>query len=704
MPSQFLSLRPQYSLSDFSILTSSSGNVTTAITRNFYVLGKNRSGFNLLSNSTSLTINPGEKLTLTFNASIRNTGEDLHYLGLAAEDTGNSQDAKILAFWNAKEPDQITDRPLSASIELTDDEHFILGGTVATATALPANPINGTIREVLDESKFYQYFQELGQWLPVVSNSAYIAATDDPGGCDRPLAVVENPLLPPNVLSGADSTPIKIAFFNGYEEDNGAPKQKGSYFNLKLAVNGQTTLGGVDISTIFAGLIKIRFLGYVRRSTGELDTSVTGAGTEQIWYLSNSPIYLSQDLERGYAAAWELVLNFNASQLAGYIPNNSTISFNLIDQGILGKSSELGLIVGDAVFRDGNRLRIVPNKRLGGIAEVGGTSRSYYITPLVGEETILGLAADTAEQQAAISGVLGGRITIRSPLESLLSTEALRAVISTEAGIATASAPTEAIAVASGEQLRVTVSLPVDINTALATVRSDYPDVIANTSGVLFNVPRLIPYLISGATIYQFPPVPLSPVENVTFTLPDLALATQVSQLPSNSPDFGLFAYGDITAITETGGNLASDDFQIAIAYEYPSPNYAISKISHSPSLGCIPELQQTLAAVLSAYRVFITDVSSTEQLENLDVFQLSFNPVVILNKDAQTKELFAYFPDYVGNIDGETIIATNNAPGAMIRISGGNSNSQTNINFDNILVSDSGEILISESGNILTL
>ena len=704
MPSQFLSLRPQYSLLDFSLLTSSGGNVTTATTRNFYILGKNRSGFNLLSNSTILTINPGEKVTVTFNASIRNTGEDLHYLAVAAEDTGNPQDAKILAFWNAKEADQVSDRALPASIELINDDDFILGGSASTATALPSNPINGTIREVLDESKFYQYFQELSQWLPVATNSAYIAATDDPGGCDRLLAVVENPLFPPNVLSGADSTPIKIAYFNGYEEDNGAPKQKGSYFNLKLAVNGQTTLGGVDISTIFAGLIKIRFLGYVRRSTGELDTSIEGAGTEQIWYLSNSPIYLSQDLERGYAAAWELVLNFNASQLAGYIPNNSTISFNLLDQGILGRPSELGLIVGDAVFGDGDRLRIVPNKRLGGIAEVGGTSRSYYITPLVGEETILGLAADSANQQAAISGVLGGRITIRSPLESLLSTEALRAVISTQSGIATASAPTEAIAVASGEQLRVTVTLPVDINTASATVRSDYPDVIAGTSGALFNVPQLVPYLITGSNVYQFPPVPLSPVENITFTLPDLALATQVSQLPSNSADFNLFAYGNISAITETGGNLPDDDFQIAIAYEYPSPNYAISKISHSPARGCIPELQQTLAAVLSAYRIFITDVSSTEQLENLDIFQLSFNPVVILNKDAQTKELFAYFSEYVGNIDGETVIDTNNAPGAMIRISGGGGSGETNVNFDNILISDSGQVLVSESGNILTI
>ncbi|MDJ0715742.1 MAG: hypothetical protein QNJ54_16175 [Prochloraceae cyanobacterium] len=709
MPSQFLSIRESYALSDFSLEEVLGSNTTVDRTLNYYVLGKNRAGINRLSPVTNKTIQAGCKLVVTFNESIRGTGEDLQFLILAAEDTGNPIDAVIIAVWKAKESDQITDRALSATIELTEDEHFLINAAVNKKSEFPASPINGMVREVIELSEFYQYDEELLIWRPISTNSAYISATTDLGGCDRSLALVEDPLSPPDQIANTPSTPIRLAFFNDYSEDGGAALQAGEQFGLLFFVNSQREIEGIDYARLFAGYVQITFLGYVRRSTGELDTTIEGAGSFFTWLPDKGLINLPAPLPRGYGAAWELTLTLDTDRVGGLIPNGSIISFNLYNQGLIGTPSDIGRITGDVVFNEGDRLRIVPNKRLGGVAVIGGAFQDYYVTPVLQEANLFGLAADTANQKVAISGVLGGRIFVRQPDSQLADTEALRAIVSTEPGIATASSLTGSVTIADNQKIRVTVTLPIDANLQ-GRIRSDYPDAIANTPNVIFNTPSLIPFVTFNNLIYQLPPVTVAPAASISFLIDSLSSAVVVATLPAADGDFVLYGYDSISAVPEESGSLAAGDYQVAIAWFYPSPNYNLTRISHSTDLGCIPEFSQNFADFLATSRKFIADVTSLEQMQALTPADLAGNPVVIFNRSDERQELYAYFQNYAGTIDDERAIGLNNASGAMLRIGEprdqvgdtGEPLAETSI-LDTILVSNTGEILVNDCGNILT-
>ncbi|MDJ0723745.1 MAG: hypothetical protein QNJ38_01375 [Prochloraceae cyanobacterium] len=705
MPSQYLSLRESYSDVDFSLSTLAGGNTTSSISLNFYILGKNRAGFNRVSNPIPFIVNAGNKLTVTLSVGLRNTGEDLHQLVLAAEDTGNSVDAVILAVWNAKEADQVTDRSLPATIELTDDEHFLLNAAVNNTAEFPNFPINGMVREVIEDSTLYQYNDELSEWNPIATNSAYVSSTTDLGGCDRSLSLVEDPLIPPDTSANQFSTPIKIAFFNGYLEDSGVALQAGEQFGLLFFVNGQQTINGIEYANLLAGFVRITLLGYVRRATGELDTNINGSGTPLTWFPNKGLIELPADLPRGYGAAWEISLNLDSDRLAGLVPSGSIVSFNLYNQGLIGSPTDIGRVTGDVVFNEGDRLRIVPNKRLGGVGVVGGSSQAYYLTPTLQEANLFGLLLDSADQQIAISGLLGGRVSVRASGTTLQPTEALRAVVSTEPGISKASDFTPGVTLTANQRLRVDITLPVD-GELQGTVRNDYPDVIAGTPNVVFNVPSLIPYISFNGSIYQMPPVTIAAAASISFTINSLSSGTIISNTSTPTNDFGLFGYSTISAAAEESGSLAAGDYQVAIAWFYPSPNFALTKISHSTQLGCIPEFNQTLAELLQTARSFAIDANSTAELESITAEVLATNPVVILNRSETEKELYAYFPNFSGTIDGESAIALSNGSGAMVRISSASTTPTeptTAFNPDTILVGPSGEILVSPEGFVLT-
>lgn len=712
MPSQFLSIRESYSNSDFTIVADSGGSTTTATNLNLYILGKNRAGFNRVSGVTSLTVNPGQKLVVIFNSSIRESGEDLHQLIVAAENTGNPIDAVVLAAYNTKNADQITDRALPATLELTTDEHLAINATVSDLNSFPTSPLNGNIREVTSEAAFYQYNGELLQWEQILTNSAYVTTTLDLGGADRPLSLVENPLVPPDTNANTFSTPIKIAFFNGLEEDGGASLQAGNQFNLLLSVNGQETINGIGYNNLFGGFVRITFLGYVRRLTGALNVGLDTVGTPLVWFPNKGIISLPADLPRGYGAAWEISINVDSDRAGGLVPNNSIVTFNLYDQGLIGIPSDIGRVTGDVIFNEGDRARIVPNKRLGGVAVIGGSAQVYYLTPTLAESNLFGILSDAADQQIAISALLGGRVFVRASGATLQPSEALRAIVSTETGIYTASSYSNTVTLTANQSVRVTVTLPVD-GQLEGTIRSNYPDVIAGTSNVIFNPPALIPYLETNGTIYEFPPVTVVPAATIDFSLDSLANGTIVTSLPTSpSPDFGLFDYGSLTAVADPSGSLAAGDYRVSIAWSYSSPNFAITKISHSTALGCIPEFSQTLSELLAqASRSFTTDANSIADIQNIPASTLATNPVVILNVGETDKRLYGYFQNFAGTIDEDVAITANNGTGAFVLIGGSSGGGTTPpptttqievIPFSELLFSPSGQLLFAPDGTIL--
>ncbi len=704
MATQYLSIRESYSTADFTIAADTGGTTTAAVSLNVYILGKNRAGFNRVSDVTAVTVNAGEKLVINFGAGLRATGEDLQQLIVAAEDTGNPVDAVVLAAYNAKDTDQITDRPLPATLELTTDDHLAINATIPDLNSFPTSPVNGNIREVVSEGAFYQFDAELGVWRPITTNSAYVTSTDALGGCDRPLSLVENPLIPPDTNANTFSTPIKVAFFNGLLEDGGASLQAGTQFNLVLAANGQEQINGIEYSNLFGGFVRVTFLGYVRRSTGILDPNFDTVGTPLVWFPNKGIISLPANLPRGYGAVWEISINVDSDRAGGLIPNNSIISFNLYDQGLIGIPSDIGRVTGDVVFNEGERVRIVPNKRLGGVAVIGGSAQQYYITPVLAESNLFNILSDSADQQVAMSALLGGRVFVRASGTTLQPSEALRAIISTEPGIYKASAYSDPITVTSNQSIRITVNLPVDAELD-GTIRSDYPDVIAGTQNAVFNPPALIPYVETNGTIYQLPPITVVPAASIDFSIDSLASGTVISNLPTSVADFGLFDYGSLSGVADPSGSLAAGDYRVAIAWFYPSPNFALTKISHSTQLGCIPEFNQTLAELLTANRSFAVDANSVAELQSISAEVLATNPLVILNRSETQKELYAYFQNFAGTIDGDSAIALDNGSGAMVRISSATTTAEPATAFDpdTILVAPNGEILVSPDGFVLT-
>ena len=702
MATQYLSVRENLSSADFSFSVAPGGTTTVATTLNFYLVARNRAGINRVNIVTPLTVGVGEKLVVNLGAGLRGEGEDIYQLIVAAEDTGNAIDAVILAAYNTKEADQVTDRPIPAVLELITDDQLAINATVADLNSFPSNPANGNIREVTSESAFYQYSADLNQWEPIATNSAYVTGTTELGGSDRPLSLVENPIIPPDTSTNTFSTPIKIAFFNGLLEDGGASLQAGSQFNLLLSVNGQQQINGIEYNNLFAGFVRVTFLGYVRRLSGTLDINFATVGEPLIWFPNKGVIFLPANLPRGYGAAWEISINVDSDRVNGLIPNNSIVSFNLYDQGLIGTPSDIGRITGDVIFNEGDRLRIVPNKRLGGVAVIGGGAQQFYLTPTLAQSNLFGILTDSADQQIAISGLLGGTVIVRPSGATLQPLEALRAIISTETGIYKASNYSDIITVAANQSIRATVALPVDTELE-GTIRPDYPDIIAGTPNVVFNPPALIPYVEFEGIIYQLPQVIIVPAATIDFSIDSLTNGTVVSNLPTSAADFGLFDYGSLSGVADPSGSLAAGDYRVAIAWSYSSPNVAITKITHSTALGCIPEFNQTLAELLTLNRSFAIDANSVADLQDIPADVLATNPVVILNRSDTEKELYAYFPNFAGTIDNDLAIAVNNGAGAMVRVSSASgSSSATAFDPDTILTSPSGEVLISSLGFVL--
>jgi hypothetical protein len=503
------------------------------------------------------------------------------------------------------------------SVDLTLDSQTAIVPAVANPAALPTSGLlYGMTRLIASTSEYVKYDPiaesglygaSSGYWVSesLVNISTYLAATTDAGGCDRPLINI----LPEDVLysppayggSGSDSYPVQLWFSNGLEEVSGAAEPQGTSLTLQLKANGR------NVTDAFSGRAYFKLLGYVRRSTGTLNTSIPTVGDSITWQAADSPVELPQDLLKGYAAAYELTFRFRTAELQSVIQQGAQITTVLYPEGLLGKLDSSWAIVGDVVLPDGDLMRIVPVsggvKRLPGKCLVGG-----YRSPSVGETELIGLPTDQANLKITVSAALAGAIAYRLPSGTILTTEAVRAIVSTVGGTFTASPLSSALTIASSTD---GIRLAIDYPTA---VRSDYPDRIAGTTAD-FNVPFIYVYIVELATgnIYQLDPVaPTGTIDIIT-----LSGGSIVGALPTSpSSDFCLFGYDTINAtvqdVSPSSSTLPTGDYQVAIAYYFPDSNDRVTKISHSESLGCIPEFIALQDAIAQSSDILLRDTPPT--------------------------------------------------------------------------------------------
>lgn len=623
----YASLREKFPTSVFSVSATSGGSTTTGGSIGLRLSARNRAGKNIDSDRLFINWTSGQKVVVTLNATARATGEDIYYYYLSGETTGDADDAVVLAQWQATDSDQETLRSLPDTVELESDNHLTTNRVVSTASSLPATAINGAIFYVSDESKYYQYDEEAttgtyanspGYWVQVFGNSSYLTSTVTPrsgtqflGGCDQPVAAIpstdETFLFPPayDAESGG-STTVKLWLLNGLDEGSGSLIPQGSWLDFLVSVNGNTAEGG-KLSGMVAGILR----GYVRRSTGVLDTSVPTVGASTTWILGDDSYLFTvpQSVSRGYAIAVDAVVSFRSSQFSTPITDGDIITILLREKGIYGTRDTGGYYLGQGVFDTSDKLRIYPALggiiRGGGNALIGNGTNGYFTFPLREAETFtFGIEPDIADQQVCISGSLAGDVAIRQPSAPLLDTEALRALISTASGTANASGWSNSITLGSSQVLQLVVGYPCDAD-GKGTIRVNYPDsVLQGATLGDFNPVQLRVFVrVNSGTITEIASVVVSPGVSQTLTISSLSGGTVVGSLPSGAAsDFNLWGYGTrtLSAVSGSGSLTSGASYEVAIAYHYPSPNSAITAISHSVLDGCIPELAVTFSDAIA--------------------------------------------------------------------------------------------------------
>lgn len=368
------SCRSQLDPSDWDAVVSSGGSTTTGLTVNIYAQIRTRAGKNLLSAPKNVTITAGDKLTLTINENAIKSGEDTFEVVFSAENTTPS-DAAQIATIKLRDSDQTTLRILPISVELTLDSHLALAESVSTSDDLPANPVNGQMRQI--GADYFEYDNEAlsgdyqsgsGYWKQVDQTfSTYLSATNATGGCDYPQSLITGLKFAPPVYpgNGNDHTPIVIWLLNGLIEDGQAQLSIGEDIALEVKLNGSVPLA----SPLTKG-IKVRVLGYVRRSTGILDDSIAETGNIYVWEQEKSLFQLTTPLPRGYAIAVEIILAFKKTQLRGGITGGEPISTILYTQGKLGTYNPIGFFTGNAIASLDERMRVLPTP--GGFKRTSG--------------------------------------------------------------------------------------------------------------------------------------------------------------------------------------------------------------------------------------------------------------------------------------------------------------------------------------------
>lgn len=596
-----------FSASDIDIVPG--GGTTTATTLYFALQGWNPAGVNLLSDIIGpITIGVGEKLEITVPEDARGDGEAWEAFVISAAPTNTPsafvQLAKITAINGSGLP---LDLPLT--ITLSSDSHFQLSAVVATVGAMPAAPVNGMLRRVTAlGGQVFEFYDTLpwaawpsngqtvlpavgGVWILKPGNfSSYVAQTTDAGGCDRALDQIADTLVRAPRY-GLDGEGVRRTLWIRNLSSEVIPA--GTRVIFSCTVN--------DIPQP-DGLLWGAFLGYAAPSTGGLRlASIDGddfpdIGVEKVLENRKTDFALPDDLEPGEAYAVQIFPSFTFAQLNGRAIAKGVVRIVPALGVQFGSYNEMGKALGDWIYPTDDKGWVVPRfsfstlvlKRSGIV-----NARSFLG---VGAATIGGLAANQANQLIAING--NGAVY---RVNTLGQGEALRAILSTEAGVTAACALSAGVTLGGGQGILITCTYPS--NGTTATIRPDYPDAIAGLANKAeLNPTSICLYVKIGSTLKRFPGRGFVDGVSQAFTLNDWDAGELIGSIPaSSSADFGLFAPLAAVAVASGGGNFPAGTCQVAFAFEYDG--YAVTKISHNIQQGCIPVPSLTLAEMEQSTR-----------------------------------------------------------------------------------------------------
>ena len=564
---QYASFRPQIAAPTVTAIASGSSVITTPYTYRYFLQLQNRSGRNLLSNLVLLTVNVGEIVRWEVPAGIIESGEEVFYYVLSASPDNNPANAVLLAKIKARDDDQTTVRALPIIQDLTQNEHFVLSGTVADVASLPtlSDLIPGMIRFVTAEGKYFIYDDEAfldgvkiksygrtvqgvaatptGYWVET-SETFSSEVTDTIFGADRLIRDGEASLASPDKGITTPTEPVRIWLLNGYEADGQSDIFTGTQYSLQVRV------AETDFSTFFVNKVELTNVGRITRSTGILSTANEGFGLTTIWDGTTSLITLQSDLPRGQAEVYDLVLDFDNDELDSVVPvEQPQILINIFQySGTISGTSSLVPAIGDAVLNSDFRLLAIPNRLLPGVASM----EPVYVVNQTLPQILAGLlAADTANQYVTISSTLNGLVRVRATLGEITPDERIRAVVSTVPGLSVLVQSAGNVFVNGAENIQVTVTHPFNAATGLGTIRNDYSDpLVQGIDQADFIETQARFYFDNGSTITESTLQSVTPTETQVFVFTDFIGFNTIASLPTPPNSQGLFKVVQIDLAT----------------------------------------------------------------------------------------------------------------------------------------------------------
>ncbi|WP_062288830.1 hypothetical protein [Nostoc piscinale] len=598
----------------FTVAVASGGSLTGSGTLYFSFQLQNRAGFNIPSVSGAIAYTSGQKITITIPSTVMKAGWDIHYFVVSAGTTSDPSTHVQIArypgylFGVGVNP-QSTRVTLPQSIVLSRPAHIALAPTVADPYNFPtgSDRLDGQVRWVTSESKWYEYradsdldpsvdviSADVGQWVRIGGASTYVSDTQSGVGSDRAIDTINPDTVRPTPPYPGDVGLSKV--LPSWEQqlwiynDNDTSLPAGIEFGIEIEFNNKRS------PDLLSGLFLVKFIGYVQ-SDGTIRTT-DGDGNNfpncgAFFFLDTkltTPFVTADDLAVGEAIALAIKPYFSVAELNNEVVPDSIIGIYPAIRPQSGDYNPLGKILPDGfVYPQDDYYRVVPGSGLNydvleGTACVGG-----YDFPSKPRRTFSGLSPSTTGQKVIING--NGAVFTEPSTYTPSASEAIRAVVGTASGLSSAGAWSSYVGVTATQAVRVTCAYPY--SGGYGTVRSDYPDVLADNTKAIFNPPKVRIYLQRQDTseIREFTGFLVLPGTTQQFTITNWSSGTIVPSVPAAASDFCLFAPGTATPTTTTGGTFTAANYRAAFAFEYDGSQ--ISSVSHD-SPPCIPEYPGT--------------------------------------------------------------------------------------------------------------
>lgn len=610
-------------------VTTSTGGSLSSTNLYFSLQTENRIGRNLLLISSLISIATNNKVVITINSQAKLPTEEIfnYVVGCSTTNSPNtfSQIAKIPVTNSTTFPlvleiskdiflrtGYITSDDIS-DISQTDLLHGMLIGYRGTGLIYEYDSLDSTSivdNQLTLSSSNNKRFKARGSF------STYISSVYDIDGCRLDLRAEEkiSPILSSYNPNGSDSSAIRL-----WLDNPSGTVSVGTRITFIVKINELIK------TNLFDRKIRYVFEGIVNLETCELRTTLRGGITPfeklgiPLIFNSNTPNFsLEEDLEIGEALSFSIYLNFLGAEINDFLPEKAVVSIYPSFVSNIGSYVPGSEVIGDCIFAEGGRRRVLPSTTSTGLNILDGSGLiKNYTFPLLPKTTILGLIPNTANQKVFISNLGNCFITpTNTPNNS-----AIRAFVSSLSGESNPSSWSDYISITQNSNFTLNLTLP-------SSIRSNYPDVIANTPSI-FSIARYIVYVQKQSNsemrrfeiTYNSNPsgtvLPNTPNNLFSITLPDWNTGTIVTSLPSNTDlNFNLYNLPYFIVDNGLGSGYLIGNYRFCISYEYDGNQ--VTSISHDVARGCIIELDMPLSQALNNMK-YLGEPLFKEQLLALD-------------------------------------------------------------------------------------